>query len=121
MLQTANSNRARTWYVAACLVCLASWIVFAPLGGCARYRVGNATLYPPDIHTVYVPIFESNSYRRSLGERLTEAVVKEIELKTPFKVVSSPDADSILTGKILADTKRVLIESARDEALDLQA
>jgi hypothetical protein len=109
-------NPIPTW-----LVWLAACVVIAPLASCARYQVGNASLYPPDIHTVYVPIFESNSYRRSLGERLTEAVVKEIELKTPFKVVSTPDADSILTGKILSDTKRVLIETATDEPRELQA
>ena len=53
----------------------------AVLAGCASYRVGNASLYPPHIRTVYVPVFESASYRRNLGERLTEAVMKEIEAK----------------------------------------
>ena len=41
----------------------------------------------PDVSTVYVPMIESGSYRRDLGERLTEAVAKQIELKTPYKVV----------------------------------
>ena len=27
------------------------------LGGCAGYQIGNQSLYPCDIHTVYVPIF----------------------------------------------------------------
>ena len=66
---------------------------FVALGsGCAAYRFGNGTLYAPDVPTVYVPMIESDSFRRDLGERLTEAVVKEIELKTPFKVVGTPDA-----------------------------
>ena len=60
--------------------------------GCAAYRVGNGTLYAPDVATVYVPMIESDSFRRDLGERLTEAIVKEIELKTPYKVVGTPDA-----------------------------
>ena len=58
--------------------------------GCAAYRFGAASLYPPDIQTVYVPVFESNSFRRNLSELLTEAVCKEIELKTPYKVVGTP-------------------------------
>ena len=66
------------------------------LAGCATYQVGSESLYAPDIATVYVPMIESDSYRRDLGERLTEAVIKEIELKTPYKVVGTPDADSIL-------------------------
>ena len=40
--------------------------------GCATpYQIGNRSLYPQDVHTVYVPIFESDSFRRNLGERLT--------------------------------------------------
>src|SRR5687767_8614231 len=85
------------------------------LTGCAGYQMGNRTLYSPDIRTVYVPMFESNSFRRGLGERLTEAVVKEIELKTPYKVVGSPNADSVLSGIIVSETKRVTVENAFDD------
>jgi hypothetical protein len=77
--------------------------------GCAGYHIGTESLYPANIQTVYVPIFRTNSFRRDLGERLTEAVIKEIELKTPFKVVNSPDADSVLTGEIGSDNKRLLV------------
>ena len=72
-------------------------------------------MFPADIQTVYVPVFESDSYRRGLAERLTEIVIKEIEQRTPYKVVSSPDADSVLTGKIVNDTKRVIAEDAEDQ------
>ena len=83
--------------------------------GCAAYRVGAKTLYAPDVATVYVPMIESDSYRRDLGERLTEAVVKEIELKTPLKVVGTPDADSILSARLVGDTKRVVVENQNDD------
>jgi hypothetical protein len=89
--------------------------LLAALAGCAGYRMGPAAIYPADIQTVYVPVFESDSYRRGLAERLTEIVIKEIEERTPYKVVSSPQADSILTGKIVNDTKRVIIEDAEDQ------
>jgi Lipopolysaccharide-assembly len=92
----------------------------ALLCGCAGYRMGTASLYPPDVHTVYVPMFESDSFRRNLGERLTEAVVKEIESKTPFVVVNSPNADSILTGRLTNETKRLLIEGPTREGRELQ-
>ncbi|MBX7166820.1 MAG: hypothetical protein K1X74_10785 [Pirellulales bacterium] len=91
-------------------------LLFATAGGCAGYRAGVASLYPPEIRTVYVPIFDSTSYRRNLGERLTEAVVKEIQLKTPFQVVNTPNADSVLTGTLVNDTKRVIVTSPTDEA-----
>jgi hypothetical protein len=102
----------------------ASWLCAAALllslAGCAAYRFGTSSLYPPDIQTVYVPMFESDSFRRYLGERLTEAVIKEIELQTPYKVVGSPQADSVLTGRIINDTKRVIVENFYDEPRNLE-
>ena len=84
--------------------------------GCAGYRFGNQTLYPLHIHTVYVPTCESSSFRPGLGERITEALVKEIEKKTPYKVVSSPEAaDSILTCQLVDEGKRVVAENWYDD------
>src|ERR1700747_3606214 len=85
------------------------------LNGCAGYHVGTAGLFPPDIHTVYVPIFESESFRRDLGEQLTEDVCNEIEARGPLKVVGTPNADSVLTGRIKADTKHTLIREPNNE------
>jgi hypothetical protein len=99
------------------IVCIA-WAVAA--AGCAPYRIGTHSLYSCDIRTVYVPVFESNSFRRGLGERLTEAVQKEIERRTPYKVVGSPNADSILTGRILTEIKGVSVEVSTDEPRELQ-
>ena len=85
------------------------------LAGCATYQVGAGSLYAPDVATVYVPMIESDSYRRDLGERLTEAIAKEIELKTPYKVVGTPDADSILYVRLTGDRRQTLVENAYDE------
>ncbi len=94
------------------------------ISGCAGYRVGNESLYPCNIKTVYVPVFESDSFRRYLGERLTEAVCKEIELKTPYKVTGDSMADSILSGRITLENKHLLVlnkyHDPRDEEVDLQ-
>jgi hypothetical protein len=88
--------------------------------GCAGYRFGNNTLYAPNVRTVYVPMIQSDSYRNvpgvDLGERLTEAVCKEIEKRTPFKVVGNAEADSVLTARIVADTKRMQVESPTDQS-----
>ena len=96
---------------AFCLL-LSSFCLSSP--GCAGYQLGNQSLYPSDIKTVFVPVFECDSFRRNLGERLTEAVVKEIERKTPYKVVGSPDADSILAGRIITERKGVLSETINE-------
>ena len=89
--------------------------------GCAGYQLGNDSLYPAGIRTVHVPIFQSDSLRPYLGEQLTEAVVKEIELKTPYKVVGSPrGADSTLSGSIISETKQVVIGGRTGDPRELQ-
>jgi hypothetical protein len=92
-------------------ICILQFFV----SGCAGYQVGAGSLYAPDVATVYVPMIDSDSYRRDLGERLTEAVIKEIELKTPYKVVGTPDADSVLSARLISDTRRTLAENAFDD------
>ena len=87
--------------------------------GCAHYRVGYTGLYRGDIYTVYVPVFESESFRRHLGERLTEAVAKEIELKTPYKLAKGLNADTVLYGRLIEENKIVISENAFDEPRDL--
>ena len=95
-------------------------VMLSAAGGCAGYQIGHQTLHRGDIRTVYVPMFQSDSFRRNLGERLTEAVVKEIELKTPYKVVHRPDADSTLSGRLVSDRKRVLAEDVNDIPRDIE-
>jgi len=95
-------------------------LLIAPLG-CAGYQVGTQSLYPAHIRTVYVLMFDSSSFRRNLGERLTEAVMKEIELKTPYKVVADAEAaDSYLSGRISSETKRVVVEDPNDDPREVE-
>ncbi|MFI4874311.1 MAG: LPS assembly lipoprotein LptE [Blastopirellula sp. JB062] len=106
---------------------IARRLIWTPLllmlfsGGCACYQIGARTLYRPDIQSVYVPMFVSESFRPGLGERLTEAVVNEIEATTPFKVVSQEMADSTLSGELIGDQKSVIAENGLDEARIIQA
>ncbi len=113
---TAGRGCPRTWLLALALPAL--------LAGCAAYRFGNNTLYAPNVRTVYVPMVQSESYRTTpgidLGERLTEALCKEIEKRTPFKVVGDPNADSVLTARIVADTKRMVVESPTDQSRQVE-
>jgi hypothetical protein len=87
--------------------------------GCASYRFGSDALFRPDITTVRVTMFENDSFRRDLGERLTEAVCKEIEARGGMKVVQSPAADSTLVGRIIDDRKAVVSETRNDDPRDL--
>lgn len=101
-----------TWY--------AAWLLLFAMSGCAGYQVGHSTLYRPDVRTVHVPVFQSDSLRRYQGERLTEAVIKELEMRTPYKVVAATDSpDSVLSGKIIEENKRVVSETINDDARDI--
>ena len=93
-------------------------VATASLAGCAGYQVGNGSLFRADIRTVSVPMFESDSFRRGLGEQLTEAVIKEIENNTPYKVVQSPDADSVLIGRLVSQQKRVVSKDDDNQPRD---
>jgi hypothetical protein len=91
--------------------------------GCSGYRFGTRSMFRTDVRTVHIPMIESDSFRRQLGERLTEALVKEIELNSPYKVVGDPNrADSQLRCRLLSDRKQVMVETGTDEprALELQ-
>ncbi|MBT7817572.1 MAG: hypothetical protein HN566_12625 [Polaribacter sp.] len=88
--------------------------------GCASYHLGNQYLYRSDIRTVHVMIFESDSARRYLGQRLTEAVIKDIELNTPLVITDPQIADSFVRGRIIAETKRAVAENLYDEPRTLR-
>lgn len=61
--------------------------------------------------TIYVPLFRSVSLRRNVQFQLTELVQKEIEKRTPHKVVGRlEDADTILEGTINIADKEILAE-----------
>jgi hypothetical protein len=91
------------------------------LGGClGNYQFGSRTLFPENIETVYVPIFDSGSFRRELGEELTEAVVKEIERRSHYKVVSTPSADTILIGRITSENKHLLFQTREGDPREME-
>lgn len=94
---------------------LVATLVLLPLAGCASYQMGQRALYRPDIRTVHVPIFESDSFRRNLGERLTEAVVMQIESRSPYRVADAATADSVLRGRIVTESKRMIAEDQFDQ------
>ncbi|MFO0805381.1 MAG: LptE family protein [Gemmataceae bacterium] len=77
------------------------------------YKLGSKALYDTNIKTVYVPVFNNRAFQttpyRGMEVDITRAVVREINAKTPFKVVSDCDrADTELKGVIVSITKNIL-------------
>lgn len=83
--------------------------------GCLGYRFGTKSLYRPDIRTIHVPIVRSDSFRPELGVLLTEALQKQIEQRTPYKLSQFATSDSILTVRLTNDSKRIKSETITDE------
>jgi hypothetical protein len=73
-------------------------VVTTCLVGC-----GYSTKRPfsTDIQTVHVEMFQSKEFRRELEFRLTESLIKRIELDTPYRVAPRNTADALLTGEVL--------------------
>lgn len=117
MTRDAATNRIRP-ATAWCLALAAATIAAI---GCAPYRFGSQTLFPPGIRTVHVPVVRNDTFRHDLGIRLTEAIVREIETRTPYKVTGDPAADSTLTVRVVSETKNVLTETSDDDPRALDA
>ncbi len=89
------------------------------LFGCSQYRFGNCTLHAPHVKSVHVQMFENDTFRRGLGPWLTEAVAKEVQVRTPYRIATAQSADSILRATWVADRKSTLIESLNDDVRDV--
>ena len=60
-----------------------------------------SSLYRSDVRTIAVPIFTTRSFDRGVEFNLSEAVAKQIEATTPYKVVPRERADTILEGQVV--------------------
>ncbi len=102
----------------AILVCIAALV--GSQGGCEqvdpKQGYTSRSLYRTDVKTVFVQMFESESFRRGIEFELTRALAGQLELHSPYKVVSDRrKADTILYGSINRVTERRL---ARQRELD---
>ncbi len=80
------------------------------LGGGLSTSCGYTTtpLYNRSIHTIAVPIFANKTFRREWEFRLTEAIDKNIEFRTPYKISRERPADTVLSGEIVDIQENVL-------------
>jgi len=77
------------------------------LAGCGGYS--NESLFPENVSSVYVEMFDNQSFRRGVEYELTDALAKRIEAQTPYKIISDRDlADTVISGQITAISESVL-------------
>lgn len=97
----------------ACLVL--PFLVLVASGGCGY---SAKSLLRSNVRSIYVPIFDNNTFRRGYEFSLTEAVRDQILLRTRLQVVDKDEADSILFGKITQVTENELINDRRDNIVE---
>ena len=86
-----------------CQVCLSVLAAALPIG------CGYSAQQPfrDDIQTIHVEMLHSKEFRRELEFQLTEALVKRIEMDTPYTIAPRESADSVLSGEIMEVQQRV--------------
>lgn len=87
--------------------------------GCSSGSDGgwsNSSSYDTSLRTIAVPVFGNATSDRKLSQNLTEAVVKEIESITPWKVTGQGRADTMLRGTV---TRYRLILLSKDPTTGL--
>ena len=115
---TPLSSGVRLWL---CLFCLG-------LCGCAgRWGYSNDSLFPENVRSVCLKMFDNQSFRRGIEYDLSDALAKRIELETPYKIVSDAGrADTVISGQIISISEFALstdreIGSVLEKEVELQA
>ncbi len=106
-VNTDNKGKCGFRSLLLVLVCTFSWLCFC---GCAEMTgYSNQSLFPADVGSVCLEMFENKSFRRGVEYKLTDALAKRIEAATPYKIISSKDrADSVISGQIVQINELVL-------------
>jgi outer membrane lipopolysaccharide assembly protein LptE/RlpB len=88
------------------LYCLIPMIFALLLSGCGYHTAGSATHIPASVRTIAVPVFATHSQAYHSEMALTQAVVRELDTRTRYRVLTSnsTDADAVLSGTILTQT-----------------
>jgi len=91
-------------------LCLWTAVACSLLAGCGHTTgYSDASLYPDDINSVYLEMFDNRSFRRGVEYTLTDALAKRIEAETPYKIVSDRDrADSVMGGQLVTIGEGIL-------------
>jgi outer membrane lipopolysaccharide assembly protein LptE/RlpB len=83
-----------------------TFLLLITLTGCGYHQAGSATHLPPNVRTLAVPVFATNAQAYRTEMAFTQAVVRELNTRTRYRVVTSntADADATLHGTILSQT-----------------
>jgi hypothetical protein len=84
--------------------------------GCG-YMVGDSRA--PEYHSVHVPMFTSEGFRRGYEQQLTEAVQKQLQMRG-YRLAKPPQAETRLVGHIVTIDKRPVNQNKYDDPRELE-
>jgi len=106
------------------LACLAVGGIALTPGACASdpsKGYAFSSTFDENVQSVAVPIFRNETTSRGLEVRLTEAVIKQIQRRTPWHIASTERADTSLVGTITGVDLAVLSDDPRTGLAQEQA
>ena len=77
----------------------------------------SSSLYPKQYQSIAIPIFQNSTMTRDVEFMLTDAIIKEIQVRSPYRVVDKHVAETILTGTITS-LKLSTLSRSRTTGLD---
>ena len=96
------------------VACAALLSVVPAMSGCGYHQVGSASHVPANVRTMAVPVFQSKVQGFHTETAFTQAVVRELNTRTRYQVLTSSGdgtfegsgatADATLKGTILTET-----------------
>jgi RNase H-fold protein (predicted Holliday junction resolvase) len=86
------------------------------LAGCASSPYTTHGVYRQDVGSVGVAMFRNATFERGIERSLTDAVIKEIRARTPYRLASVTAADTVVRG-VIADVERMKLSTDRTTGL----
>ena len=98
----------RTLCILSCWGLLLLLTLLTP--GCGYRLAGKATAIPANIDSVAIPIFNNQTTKYRLEQRLTSAVVDEFVARTRYRIVpEASQAKAVLAGEVIEFTSTPVI------------
>jgi len=73
----------------------------------------STSLYPTQFRSIAVPIFKNTTMTRNIEFMLTDALIKEIQSRTPYRILGEQYAGTLLTGTIKHVDLQMLSQSRK--------
>jgi hypothetical protein len=79
-------------------------MVLSGAGGCSALKgYSNKSLFPGNVRSVCLEMFDNQSFWRGVEYELSDALSKRIEAETPYKILSDRNrADTVISGQIVS-------------------